>query len=130
MKMTDYLAMVAKTMLLNVVEGGNESIETKCQKAIDLAIETKARITGLNDSSLAPDDRDFLDLEWSKIDADERVLQRRLTQAGSLVSDESVYEALNHVFAVSQALGFLCRRLAGTPFFRQFVHSFCPRVTL
>ena len=107
MKISDYLVLVAATEQMNPTEGEEISIEKKCRRILREAISIKADLIRLKETTMDDFEISFLEREIEKIELNQQTLERRLTQAGSLISDDRVNSALNHIEAVKHSLHIL-----------------------
>lgn len=107
MKTSDYLALVAVTEEMNPTEGEEIGIEKKCRTMLREAISIKADLISLKEKATDDFEIGFLEREIEKIELNQQTLERRLTQAGSMIGDDRVNAALNHVEAIRQSMHIL-----------------------
>ncbi|MDP2586169.1 MAG: hypothetical protein Q8P32_00130 [Candidatus Komeilibacteria bacterium] len=104
MRKSAYLAAVDQIKKMDPFQGGEIGSEEKCRRALREAISLNDELFQMKEGTNDPDETDFLDRELEKIESAQFVLRQRLTQAGSMISDERVAEAFNQIEAVRQAL--------------------------
>lgn len=107
MRFSDYFASVIRLERMKLAEDGDVALEERCHLMLRRAIDIKDQLFALKGQITDQIKIEFLDQELVKIESNQQTLERRLTQAGSLIDDARVYEALNHIEAVNQSLPIL-----------------------